>query len=245
MPKKYGNPVPKLISTPEDKHVSRLLCAFREKLIDLSKNNRLINFRHSESSNTHLRIVNCGLNELISELNGGRQLEFAALPHPTRDLDDEDSSRFKAAYESAALSDPEYLKQAQRLNLEGSNEPETFAEVERSLKDRVRTQLVLPARQSSESASITAVARAAGIDPAYHLELDSNRTSQNQFPQIQTLFFSERMEAKLGKISDSARRSIEESGVNRLYLALGWPSFGLTRDVGPGMRATRVTVCGL
>ena len=110
---------PEMTTDSDNQHVSRLLAAFRDRLIDLTRKNRLINYRHSESSNTHIRIIDCGLNDLVSEIKLGRQLEFTDLPHPTRPLDDEDSSEFRAAYESAALSDPEFLEQVQRLNLEG------------------------------------------------------------------------------------------------------------------------------
>lgn len=211
-----------MMTNLDNQHVPRLLAAFRERLIDLTRRNRLINYRHSESSNTHVRIVDCGLNDLIGEIIQGTQLEFTALPEATAVLDDEGGSEFRAAFESAALSDPEYLDRVQRQNMDGSSDPEFQAKIERSLKDRVRTQLSLPSRQGPEFASPTAIARAAGIDPSYHLELDTHRASEDRLRRIQTLFLPQRMEAKLGKIRDSAQRSIEESGVNRLYLAVGF-----------------------
>lgn len=59
-----------------NEHITRLIAAFRDRLIDLSRRNRLLNFRHSETSNTHLRLVNCGLNDVLAALTGNRSLEF-------------------------------------------------------------------------------------------------------------------------------------------------------------------------
>ena len=203
-------------------HLSRLIATFRERLVDLSRSNRLINYRHSESSNTHIRIIDCGLNDLVAALDNGRSLEFNALTYSNSDSDDEDTAEFKAEFESAILSDPEYLKNVHSQNLEGSDDPEAQSQFERALKNRIRTDLGLKPLHDSLPASPAVIARALGIDPSYELELDSDDRSQGRFSQIQTLFLPPRMEAKLGKIRDSARRSIEESGINRLYLAVGF-----------------------
>ena len=203
-------------------HLSRLIATFRERLIDLSRSNRLINYRHSESSNTHIRIINCGLNDLVGAIDSGRSLEFDALTYSDSDSDDEDTPEFKAEFEAAILSDPEYLENVHSQNLEGSDDPEAQSQFERALKNRIRTKLGLRPLHDSLPASPAVIARALGIDPSYELELDSDDISQGRFGQIQTLFLPPRMEAKLGKIRDSARRSIEESGINRLYLAIGF-----------------------
>ena len=206
----------------DNQHVTRLLAAYREKLVDLTRRNRLLNYRHSESSNTHIRIVDCGLDQLVREIERGNRLEFTALPDPSAGLGDEDTAEFRAAYESASLSDPEYLEDVQTQNVEGTDDPEAYAAIERSLRDRVRTQLGLPPRPDSKSASPIDLARAAGIDPSYDLELEAGGLSERRPRQIQTLFLADRMEAKIGKLRDSARRSIEESGVNRLFLAISF-----------------------
>ena len=204
-------------------HISRLLSAFRDKLIDLTRRNRLINYRHSESSNTHIRIINCGLNDLAEASISGRQLEFVALPDPPAQTGDIESPEFQAAYEIAVLSDQEYLDQIRILNAEGSSDPDLLSQLEGSLKDRIRMQLGMSPSQNLENSSPTAIARAAGIEPSYELNLVNNDiTQENVHRQVQTLFRSGRMEAKLGKIRDSARRSVEESGINRLFLAVGF-----------------------
>ena len=62
--------LPEMTTDSDNQHVSRLLAAFRDRLIDLTRRNRLINYRHSESSNTHIRIIDCGLNDLVGETKG-------------------------------------------------------------------------------------------------------------------------------------------------------------------------------
>ena len=222
MPEPVDNTGTESATSSNTEHLSRLIATFRERLVDLSRRNRLINYRHSESSNTHIRIIDCGLNDLVAAINSGRSLEFTALTYSESDSEDEETPEFKAGFELAILSDPEYLENVHSQNLEGSNDPEAQAQFERALKNRIRTELGLRPLHDSLPGSPAVIAKGLGIDPSYELKLDSDQRSQDRLSQIQTLFLPPRMEAKLGKIRDSARRSIEESGINRLYLAVGF-----------------------
>lgn len=131
-------------------HVGRIIAALRDRLVDLSRRNRLLNYRHSESSNTHIRIVDHSLPDLIEAVSSNRRLEFRALPEPVRALDDEDTDEFKSAYETARLSDPEYLEAVQRLDDQGSDDPDNQSSIDQALGDQVRSQLGFHLRKSQD-----------------------------------------------------------------------------------------------
>ena len=66
----------------QSNHVRHLVEALRPRLIDLSGRNRLISFRHSDSSRRELRIAAPSLDGTWSLLYGeGRSIKVASLPH--------------------------------------------------------------------------------------------------------------------------------------------------------------------
>jgi hypothetical protein len=52
----------------------------REKLIDLSLRNGMLNYRHSESSGRHVRVINETLRVLVESLALGQALNVLPLP---------------------------------------------------------------------------------------------------------------------------------------------------------------------
>jgi hypothetical protein len=77
----------------------------RDRLLDMSKGNRLLNFRFSERSRTHVRVIDALPDVLYGKLIDGKRLIFAALPEPQDDPLDEKSDEFLAALQVSRLSD--------------------------------------------------------------------------------------------------------------------------------------------
>ncbi len=66
------------------------LAGLRKKLLDLTNRNRLLSFKHSERSRTHVRIIDELPDVLFSKLKDGEKLTFGSLPEPeSRPLDEE------------------------------------------------------------------------------------------------------------------------------------------------------------
>ena len=62
------------------KFVQQRVAKHREKLLDLTKRNSLISFRHSTRSNQHVRVIDELPDTLYNKLSDGRELKFRALP---------------------------------------------------------------------------------------------------------------------------------------------------------------------
>jgi len=195
----------------------------RKRLLDLSNRNRLLNFRFSDRSRTHVRVIDELPDGLYGKLVDGKRLTFAALPEPQDEPQDEKSDKFLATFQTACLSDEGYLGALNALGEEG-DDASAVQRIERDLKDRVRTQLGLPPRPTRQSLTPVEYARTKGIDPSYDLP-HSQQNGQDKATHlddvIQTLLFPDQMERKLAGIRDNARTALSEMGVNILYAAFG------------------------
>src|SRR6266508_6808097 len=81
----------------------------REKLIDLTLRNGMLNFRHSETSSRHIRIADENLEFLVETLASGRSLDIIPVPPVEQIPRDEDTDAFRAALKAAKEVDPEWL----------------------------------------------------------------------------------------------------------------------------------------
>lgn len=94
--------------------VSQEIATLRDKLIDLSKRNRLINFRHAERGATFVRVVDEIPDVLYSKSRDGK-MGFDPLPQPDLPRQDENTESFQRAWETARLTDEQYLSEIQDL----------------------------------------------------------------------------------------------------------------------------------
>jgi hypothetical protein len=86
------------------------IAELRKRLLDLSNRNRLLNFKFSDRSRTHIRVIDKLPDVLYGKLVVGKRLTFAALPTPPDEPQDEKSDAFLAAFQTACLSDETYLR---------------------------------------------------------------------------------------------------------------------------------------
>src|SRR5439155_1697249 len=146
----------------------------RDRLLDMSNGNRLLNFRFSTRSRTYVRVIDELPDVLYGKLVDGRPLTFAPLPEPPDEPRDEKSKEFLVALQAARVSDETYLSALNALGAASDN-ASAVQRTERDLKDRVRTQLGLPPRLTRQSLTPDQYARTQGIDPSYDLP----RSQQN------------------------------------------------------------------
>lgn len=208
---------------PEVESVEGLVRAaveqYRSKLLDLSSRNPLVNFRHSDRSRSHVRLVN-GIPEIIfSKLESGRELTFEPLPDPVLIPEDELASIFETTLRKVKRVDQDYQEQLAKL---GPNPSERQKKkLERHLRDRVRAELGLV--PFSPTTDPQARARELGINPDYDLPRNSGQTARHFHDlKIQTLFFREDLDRKLSALRDSARVLLKDAGLNALFCAFGF-----------------------
>jgi very-short-patch-repair endonuclease len=193
----------------------------REKLIDLSLRNGMLNFKHSETSTRHVRLIDEKLEFLAETLTNGRSLEIASLPPVDTVPRDEDTSDFRFALKAAKTTDVEWLAAEDARRATGGRRFFKDRVAERALRDRVRASLGMPPwRPVNDPRSR---AKDLGIDPSYDLpEPNASEKTRHTDSNLQTLFFPDRLEPKLTSIHTTARTLQEDAGISALYCALGF-----------------------
>lgn len=192
----------------------------REKLIDLSMRNTMLNFRHSETSARHVRIVDEDLEFLVGTLASRQSLDIIPLPPMEQVPRDEESDEFRAALKEAKQVDPEWLAAEDARRAAGNRRMKDKI-AERALRDRVRTKLGMPEWRAAIDPRTRA--RELGIDPSYDLPSSQAATQRHHSDNtIQTLFFPDRLDPKLSGMHSAARALQEDAGLSALYCAVGF-----------------------
>lgn len=107
---------------------------YRSTLLDLSSRDPLVNFRHSERSRSHIRVVDEIPELLFSKLEAGRELAFETAPDPVLIPHDELTADFGAGLRRAKLEGAEYREALTKLGPCPSDRQKK--KLERKLRDR-------------------------------------------------------------------------------------------------------------
>ncbi len=135
----------------------------RKKLLDLSRRNPMLNYKHRAGSRRQLRLVDTNLESTYAELTvKQRELPFAPLPEPDDIPEDELTEAFKAALSHAKSTDLEYLTRLAALATVARQDDPSLSGLERWLRDIIREQLELPARPSRREFNLVEHARKKG-----------------------------------------------------------------------------------
>jgi hypothetical protein len=203
----------------------------REKLIDLSLRNGMLNYRHSESSSRHVRVVNELPGTVVDCLASEKSIDLIPLPPVETIPRDEDTDAFRAALREAKAVDPEWLATEDAKRAAGNRGRSKDKAAERALRDRVREQLGMPEWRTATDPRVRA--QELGIDPSYDLNAGERHGDVTEgHPKIQTLFFPDRLEPKLSAIHAAARTLQEDAGISALSCAVGFLEWYETDD-GP------------
>jgi hypothetical protein len=145
--------------------------AIRQKLLDTSKRNRLISFRHNESSRDHVRVIDELHDFLFQNLKDGKTFKFKSLPDPN-EREDEDTDEFRAAMQTASLEDENYLKAMEELGDE--RDAEKIFQIEKNLRDSVRMSIGLKPIVDWQDLTPAEYARKLDVNPSYEMPMQSN-----------------------------------------------------------------------
>ena len=134
----------------------------RMRLLDLKNSNRLLNFKFSERSRSHVRVIEASSDTIFANLVEGKRLAFRALPEKSDEPPDEESDQFLMFLEQARNSDSVYREELEALD--DDPDGEETRHIERRLKDRVRAQLGLQPLQRMSPVVMWWTAPASGIE---------------------------------------------------------------------------------
>lgn len=198
------------------------IAGLRAKLIDLSKRNPLVSFKHSERGATYLRIVDERPDQLFETLSEG-SMRFEALPDEDVVPPDEQTDEFLIALERARLTDPDYLNAIEELG-EEEEDAAALQAAERNLRAAVRQELGLPKLRFGKSIDIVALARVHGFDPSFELpDTDDDADSDHhRDSHIRVLLTEKQLERRLSTIHDRYRGHERETGLHTLFLVFGF-----------------------
>lgn len=199
---------------------------YRSKLLDTSKRNGLISFKHSERSRQHIRVIDELPNFLYEELLEGKTLSFSALPEDDQISPDEKTSTFLRHLEQAKLTNQDYIKAIDSINEDEEGALDNIKLIERELCNKIREDNNLPVWKEQKNLSNAEVAQKHNINPSYEMPAQTAKNHDDAVRHvdkfIQTLLKPEEMGRKLSGLNSYIRTDIEESGVNTLYVAFGF-----------------------
>jgi Protein of unknown function (DUF4011) len=152
----------------------------RMRLLDLKNSNRLLNFKFTERSRNHVRVIEASSDAIFVNLVEGKRLAFHALPEKSDEPPDEKSDQFLMALEQARISDTVYREELEAL--EDDPDGEDTRRIERRLKDRVRTQRGLKPLAEIKEMTLANFARLHGIDPQFDLPPDREEQESGKQP---------------------------------------------------------------
>lgn len=196
----------------------------RPKLLDLSRRNPLISTRFSSRSSSHIRVVDELPDVLAYALGSGRCLRLDPLPPLEEDPRDEDGREFQDALSNALMTDETYLAEMEKIDQGSDAALERGHKAERSLRDRLRVDLGMPARQSGRDLSLVQHARNNGISPGYDLPLPSEEHDDGRHTDeaVQTLLLPQDLERKMNALLTKCRTWMQETGINVFNVSFGF-----------------------
>lgn len=205
-----------------DKDTIRQVEQARKKLLDLTMRNSLLNFKHSERTTSHVRLVDGSISALYNSLILGKNIELVPLQEPPTEPRDEKTVKFQNAFEMALVTDEKYLAAKEELDKKDYVEEDEEEKLIRELKNRVREQLGLP---PLDSLRITKREWALenGINPNYENEITETSEHLGTRKYIaQTLLYPKEFKSRMLGLKRVVRSDREEKGTNTFYVALGF-----------------------
>lgn len=208
-----------------DEFIKNSIQQFREKLLDLSSRNPLLNFRHSERSRSHIRIIDEIPEILFERLSASQPMTFVPLPYPELIPPDECLPLFERAFNQMRRTDEVYNSKLSEI---GPNPSERqLQKAERELRNRVRVQLGLEVYEPTFDPKKRAVE--VGISPDYDLPKEASGRRHND-RKLQALFFRDDLDRKLGALREAARVLLQDAGLSALYCAFGFLEYYETEE---------------
>jgi len=215
---------------PQNLSVKQIILKLNEKLLALSSRNKLLSSSFSTRSEAFFFIDEIP-QKLAEKLSSGT-MEFIPLPPLEAESQDEKSKKFINQLSILKLTDETYLNEIEKLQEKDIQDQDEIANLElkyeRSLKDRLRSELGLkPLPKSNSDSDLRIHAKNFNLNPTYDLpnpndnDIDINAKKFND-KKIQTLFLTEALNTRLRKLKNKEVSNLQETGLNTLYVCFGF-----------------------
>ena len=226
MSSKSNNSTKKELSdSAKTKLAKESIKTLRNKILvgSTTNRNRLINFKHNDRRRDQIRIVDELPNEVHEDLLAGKSFVFRPLPEPTYQPKDENTEEFKTEFAKAQKEDESFLNKIKKMGDKYDRSSKESLEVERELRDRIRIKLKMNKRQTPEIIGLTEYAKKCGINPNYNLPKGKKEISdKHKDRNLQTILTPELLDKKMTGTRRLTRQSLNEKGVETLFLAIGF-----------------------
>lgn len=210
-----------MTTRPEaDQYLLPTLERFRNKLLDLTTRNSLLNLSLKSRRTTRLlRFVDCNLQATLDGLISNRQYSLSALPDPPKEKQvSADDEAVRAALAQAREKDPLYQQVlADAQDDEGTKT--ALAQADDRLRIVVLEELGKASKDAQSIKNLEAWAEQQGVNPSYSLPVANDGASDHG--SLRVLQLGPRLERIAESIRKLAQSSVEETGNNILYLAFG------------------------
>ena len=211
-------------NSSESQVIKEKLLKFSDKLLDLSKRNKMINSNFQTKSKTRFRIIDEIPDLLYQKLSSG-DMEFKPLPLLDHEPKDENTTEFKEKLTIAEMTNEEYINEIKKIEEEQKDDlNEAYGKALRKLKDKVRDQLGLPPR-STKDTPLKDHAKNHRFSPNFDLPSpDDNSKNIDKWNdrKIQTLMLPDNLNKSIDSIYKKYKSSLKETGVNPLFFCFGF-----------------------
>ena len=211
-----------MLAPDETVRLANVYSALRDKLLDLTKRNRMLSYSLGARSRRSLQIVDAIPNAVYRALvDQDASLTLKALDEPKDIPADEKSEDFLEALDHARNTDIAYLTQIRALESTGRDDEFAVAAAELELRIQVRVSLGMPPRPTLKEINRNDHARSLGINP--NMELPASASDKaKRVRGLQTLKFPDELEGTLELIAGDARLAEQEMGLSTLFLSFGF-----------------------
>jgi hypothetical protein len=207
------------MSSSGDDFTKKVIEKFRVQLLDLSKRNNLISFKHTNKSTKQIRVIDEVITNLFDKLVSEEELEFKPIPLPDNIPEDEKNEKFEKKLKELRLTDEEF--QTKKIALgEEPNERE-YLQLDIWLRDKARKILEMKPINRTQTITIEEQAKKFGIKPGYDLQVKGKQKKHTD-NYIQTLLYPDQLERRLKSTNEQCKLYENEAGINILYMAFGY-----------------------
>jgi hypothetical protein len=198
-PSERGGQHSNATTSEERRQIGRIIQELRQRLIDTSKRNPLVNFRLSARSRRMIRVIDEAPGLAFEKLGAGTPLRFTPIPDPDLHPADEDNAEFKRHLTEARKTDTIYLEALAAAD--PRRKAAANCDIERPLRDRLRAKLGMPPWTRIDNPQDQA--KRLGIPIDYELPIASSEPRHRE-KRLQVLMFDEEMTDLLHDLSRSA-----------------------------------------
>jgi hypothetical protein len=209
----------------ERRAIGQKIYDMRQRLLDTSLRNPIINFSFRTRAKSLIRIIDEVPAEILAKFVAAKSLQFEPIPDPEIHPEDESTPEFKRALQEARRTDEIYLKDLEKADPRIL--PTDNYAIERPLRNRLRARLGMAPWARIEDP--VEQAKKLGIPYEFDLPYRSSE-KRHQDNRIQTLLFDEDLSAKLHNIRREAETTLDGTGVWALNAAFGFLEWTETRE---------------